>query len=150
MSKTCSRALRARCAGLSFLSIQKNRTLVLTPQELRILGHSLFPFFFENMCRIERHENRAVIRLGHGATAALPSDSKLKGWASESLMPQVLKWSRLLSHNETRANYCDGRIWHRRMLPHGLEPWTSRLLAERSSQLSYESCWCKPRRLSWG
>ena len=27
------------------------------------------------------------------------------------------------------------------MLPHGLEPWTSRLLAERSSQLSYESWW---------
>ena len=25
------------------------------------------------------------------------------------------------------------------MLPHGLEPWTSRLLAERSNQLSYES-----------
>ena len=25
------------------------------------------------------------------------------------------------------------------MLPHGLEPWTSRLLAERSDQLSYES-----------
>ena len=25
------------------------------------------------------------------------------------------------------------------LLPHGLEPWTSRLLAERSSQLSYES-----------
>ena len=36
---------------------------------------------------------------------------------------------------------------HRRlrktMLPHGLEPWTSRLLAERSSQLSYESSWRK-------
>ena len=27
------------------------------------------------------------------------------------------------------------------MLPHGLEPWTTRLLAERSNQLSYESCW---------
>ena len=26
------------------------------------------------------------------------------------------------------------------VLPHGLEPWTSRLLAERSNQLSYESC----------
>ena len=25
------------------------------------------------------------------------------------------------------------------MLPHGLKPWTSRLLAERSNQLSYES-----------
>ena len=48
------------------------------------------------------------------------------------------------------ANHCDGRIWHRRMLPHGLEPWTSRLLAERSSQLSYESCWCTSRRLSYG
>ena len=45
---------------------------------------------------------------------------------------------------------CHGRIWHRRMLPHGLEPWTSRLLAERSSQLSYESCWCTSRRLSYG
>ena len=28
---------------------------------------------------------------------------------------------------------------HGQMLPHGLEPWTSRLLAERSNQLSYES-----------
>ena len=27
------------------------------------------------------------------------------------------------------------------MLPHGLEPWTSRLLAEHSNQLSYESYW---------
>ena len=28
---------------------------------------------------------------------------------------------------------------HTYVLPHGLEPWTSRLLAERSNQLSYES-----------
>ena len=28
---------------------------------------------------------------------------------------------------------------HLPLLPHGLEPWTSRLLAERSNQLSYES-----------
>ena len=33
------------------------------------------------------------------------------------------------------------------MLPHGLEPWTSRLLAERSSQLSYESR-CSPYQIT--
>jgi len=35
------------------------------------------------------------------------------------------------------------------MLPHGLKPWTSRLLAERSNQLSYESRWLKQREHSW-
>ena len=35
------------------------------------------------------------------------------------------------------------------MLPHGLEPWTSRLLAERSNQLSYESRWLKQREHPW-
>ena len=149
MSKTCSRALRARCAGLSFLFI-KTKTLSSPPQELRILGHSLFPFFL----KICAESNVMKIVLSYGWAMAqrqrFPLTRKLKGWASESLKPQVLKWPRLLSHNETGANYCDGRIWHRRMLPHGLEPWTSRLLAERTSQLSYESCWHTSRRLSYG
>lgn len=34
------------------------------------------------------------------------------------------------------------------MLPHGLEPWTSRLLAERSNQLSYESSCMSAKTLS--
>ena len=38
-----------------------------------------------------------------------------------------------MSHCNCRANAL------KQMLPHGLEPWTSRLLAERSNQLSYES-----------
>lgn len=41
-------------------------------------------------------------------------------------------WADLTASSHARLSQ-----WH--MLPHGLEPWTSRLLAERSNQLSYES-----------
>ena len=43
----------------------------------------------------------------------------------------------ITSQNET--NQLQEAIIDNHMLPHGLGPWTSRLLAERSNQLSYES-----------
>ena len=53
--------------------------------------------------------------------------------------PSFYVFAPCLVHRLVRRGICSA--CEEEMLPHGLEPWTSRLLAKRSNQLSYESRW---------
>ena len=72
--------------------------------------------------RINR-ENMSKLVWTHSATAAKDCD-----------MTQA--WNLRRTHQHTFAD-----VAAENMVPCGLEPQTSRLLAERSSQLSYETRW---------
>ena len=100
-------------------------------------GQCFAPSLRGRRTAMRKHSHAHATAENNSEALAAPARAGMRDMAHPGLAAvQILVAANFLMRSSLACLFCGG-TW--KMLPHGLEPWTSRVLAERSNQLSYES-----------